>query len=97
MGVENVSCALCSSDDYTELFEGNDRIHGIPGTFPVVRCNQCDLVYLNPRPDVDSISEYYPENYSPYDSEGDSFAERLQVRLRRREASRIASLLPPGE
>lgn len=94
MSVEKVSCALCGSDDYTLLFEGRDRIHEVAGVFPVVQCNKCNLVYLNPRPGIDSISEYYPEEYSPFESEGRSFTEKLQAWLRRREAKRIAALLP---
>jgi SAM-dependent methyltransferase len=34
--------------------------------FPVVRCGQCGLVRLNPRPDVSELSTIYPPNYYAY-------------------------------
>jgi 2-polyprenyl-3-methyl-5-hydroxy-6-metoxy-1,4-benzoquinol methylase len=34
--------------------------------FPVVRCQQCGLVRLNPRPDVTELSTIYPPNYYAY-------------------------------
>jgi 2-polyprenyl-3-methyl-5-hydroxy-6-metoxy-1,4-benzoquinol methylase len=34
--------------------------------FDVVRCRECGLVYLNPRPDVAELSTIYPVNYYSY-------------------------------
>jgi len=34
--------------------------------FRVVKCNQCGLVYLNPRPDSSELSSIYPPNYYSY-------------------------------
>lgn len=63
---EHVVCNLCGADDTQWLFEGYDRLHGLPGRFNVVRCRQCDLIYLNPRPTQDSIGDYYPDDYEPH-------------------------------
>lgn len=60
-GFEYVKCNLCGSDDSAILFAGKDRRHKNPGSFSVVRCNKCGLIYLNPRPV--NISEYYPPEY----------------------------------
>lgn len=96
MSIEYVNCNQCRSDDYTVLFEGRDRIHNVPGTFPVVQCRNCGLVYLNPRPDASTLPDYYPEEYTPYGSEAKTGLAKLQAWLRRREAKRIAALLPRG-
>jgi hypothetical protein len=31
--------------------------------FPVVHCTQCDLSYVNPRPDAEHLPAYYPNRY----------------------------------
>jgi len=47
LAVEAVPCNLCKADDFDVIYPVVDRII-TPGT-QVVRCRQCDLVYLNPR------------------------------------------------
>jgi 2-polyprenyl-3-methyl-5-hydroxy-6-metoxy-1,4-benzoquinol methylase len=96
MSIEYVNCNLCGSNSYTVLFEGRDRLHNVPGTFAVVQCDNCELVYLNPRPDASTLADYYPDEYTPYESEATTIAGKLQAWLRRREATRIAAMLPQG-
>lgn len=66
MNREYIDCNLCHTDDTRVLFEGHDRLHHLPGVFTVVQCQQCGLVYLNPRPAKDEIQVYYPDNYEPH-------------------------------
>lgn len=64
--LEEAACPLgCLSGDEVVLV-GRDRIHGLPGEFPVVRCRSCGLMRTNPRPSPDSMSFYYPDDYGPY-------------------------------
>jgi SAM-dependent methyltransferase len=64
--LEDAPCPLgCPEGDET-LFQGTDTLHGLPGTFTVVRCRGCGLRRTNPRPAPESIGVYYPETYSPY-------------------------------
>ena len=58
--VEEVPCDLCGSREHRVLFHARDTLYDIPGTFPVVRCTRCRLVYVNPRPTADAIWAYYP-------------------------------------
>jgi SAM-dependent methyltransferase len=48
------------------LYETKDRLCHIAGHFALVRCNDCGVYYLNPRPTQDSIEAYYPTNYDPF-------------------------------
>ena len=49
---ENVRCNFCHADDFDILLSnGRDRRHHLPGEFRLVKCRECSLVYLNPRPD----------------------------------------------
>jgi 2-polyprenyl-3-methyl-5-hydroxy-6-metoxy-1,4-benzoquinol methylase len=64
--VESVACNLCGADNGLPLFQGWDRLHDQPGTFQVVGCQECGLIYLNPRPVQSDIVRYYPSDYGPY-------------------------------
>lgn len=59
--MESVNCNQCGSSD-------SQRLHKFPlkpeaSDCWVVRCSNCGLVYLNPRPSKDRIGIYYPPNY----------------------------------
>jgi ubiquinone/menaquinone biosynthesis C-methylase UbiE len=38
----------------------------LPGSFNLVQCKQCGLLYLNPRPTAEEMEHYYPKEYLPY-------------------------------
>lgn len=61
-----VACNICQSSNYSVLYQGRDRLHGLGGPFSLVECQRCGLIYLNPRPTRDEIGRYYPPNYAPY-------------------------------
>lgn len=52
---EYVDCNLCGQDNTELLFSKNE--------FQIVRCCNCSLVYVNPRPDEKKIRELYEEHY----------------------------------
>lgn len=65
--IEHVRCNLCGSDEPELLFSGVERRFGLDGSFDVVRCKHCGLVYVNPRPTAASLAYYYPsETYYAY-------------------------------
>ncbi len=64
--MEYTSCNLCGADDYQLLFSGHDRLRGASETFKSVRCRKCGLIYLNPRPSLEEIAQYYPAEYEPF-------------------------------
>jgi len=66
--LENRPCPNgCASFDSVVL-EGEDRLHGLPGRFLVVRCRGCGLMRTNPRPTGATMGAYYPSDYGPYAS-----------------------------
>jgi SAM-dependent methyltransferase len=89
--MESVTCNLCGASAAAVHATGRDRLTGVDGEFTLVRCAQCGLVYLNPRPRADEIDRYYPADYLPFlpaiDDEPGWF-RRLDRRngLRRRQA-----------
>ena len=70
--LETTRCALCGSDNPKLLFVGYDRLHHIPGEFNVVQCQECSLIYLNPRPAWNDMKKFYPSSYAPYISSSSS-------------------------
>jgi len=63
---EYVHCALCGKNEPEQLYLGQDRAYDKPGRFPIVRCQNCNLIYVNPRPVPQAIDYYYPTDYEPY-------------------------------
>jgi 2-polyprenyl-3-methyl-5-hydroxy-6-metoxy-1,4-benzoquinol methylase len=61
--LEEVTCYLCGSGDSSHFTEAWDDLSGKPGTFHFVRCNQCGLVYQNPRIKQEFIGMYYDDEY----------------------------------
>lgn len=66
-----VSCHACGSDDAEIVVEipKDYEYEGIIDDalthrrFRIVRCSQCGLVYLNPRPSLEAVLHYYPDEY----------------------------------
>jgi SAM-dependent methyltransferase len=61
--MEFVKCNLCGGQDYKRLFFGRDHLLPTEEKFQVVKCSQCGLVFLNPRPDAYEIEHYYPREF----------------------------------
>jgi len=64
--MENVICNLCGSSESSPFFSRVDRFSG--DVFEFVSCNQCGLIYLNPRPTQSELGGYYPSGYEAYNS-----------------------------
>lgn len=62
--MEHVCCDLCGTDSSVPLLDRIDRFSG--EVFHYVRCSECGLIYLNPRPEVDELLAYYPDDYEAY-------------------------------
>src|ERR1022692_4073197 len=59
---EECDCFLCRSADHSPLLEAADPHSGF--RFLLVQCNSCGLCFTNPRPDLVSITQFYPADYS---------------------------------
>ena len=67
-GFQLVNCNNCGADDATTVVE-IDKDYEYDGiiedkyaqrNFTMVRCNQCNLVYINPQPTQAEVMHYYP-------------------------------------
>jgi glycosyltransferase involved in cell wall biosynthesis/SAM-dependent methyltransferase len=63
-GMEYVACELCGSGRVRVSFQQRDLTHGVSKEeFTVMKCTECGLLYLNPRPTRAEIGRYYPPQY----------------------------------
>ncbi len=62
-----VSCPICSRDSSDIIASGYDFEYATCNQeFFLRKCNNCDLVYLSPRPDIAELSRIYPPQYNPF-------------------------------
>ncbi len=64
----DVCCNNCGSSAYSLVTYGveHEYKNTTSDTFRVVKCKDCGLVYLNPRPDISELSTIYPSQYYAY-------------------------------
>ena len=64
-GFELAPCPLCGGTRARLVVRAGDRLAPQdPTRHSVVRCLDCGLAYLRPRPTVDTCGRWYPESYS---------------------------------
>ncbi|HSM84398.1 MAG TPA: class I SAM-dependent methyltransferase [Nodosilinea sp.] len=87
--LEHTDCCLCGLDDATPVAVGEDfEYRTSPDYFLAVQCRRCGLVYLNPRPSSDSLTQIYPPDYHAFEFSAATFGLVYRVR-RRLEARRL--------
>lgn len=64
--LESIACPLCGRPDATLLSTERDLALGVPGQFPLARCERCGLLYQNPRVRRDQLDRMYPADYPPH-------------------------------
>lgn len=100
--LEDQPCPLGCPRSDESVVVGGDRICHVPGRFTVVRCRTCSLMRTNPRPTLETIGVYYPNDYGPYVGTrirpAEESATRLKQRVRQALDPRTEPLpdLPPG-
>jgi SAM-dependent methyltransferase len=79
MLLEHIPCNLCGSEKYRVRYVKPDNwLRGTLYQFPVVECVDCGLVYVNPRPSLESMAAFYPADYH-YGRDSEEFDRRYAV------------------
>jgi SAM-dependent methyltransferase len=92
-----VICNYCGSSEAIPVNEGPDLLLNRGGHYRLVQCQQCQLIYQNPRPTLEELPSHYPDDYVPY-ARGEQQLSRWkqwnqQYEMRRR-TSRIGRYQP---
>jgi 2-polyprenyl-3-methyl-5-hydroxy-6-metoxy-1,4-benzoquinol methylase len=69
--LESVPCNVCGAVETTFVEYLRGRLSGYP--FPLVRCRNCGLLYLNPRPRPGVLHRLYTEQYFRGEGKEDGF------------------------
>lgn len=89
--LETVGCCICETDDAEPLAVGEDfEYRTSTDTFLAMRCRECGLLYLNPRPSLEDLHRIYPENYHAFQFSKEHYGLVYKIR-RRLEARRALS------
>ncbi|MEW6171263.1 MAG: class I SAM-dependent methyltransferase, partial [Candidatus Omnitrophota bacterium] len=62
--MEYVNCNFCQNNNTKLLFLQKDKFKITNDEFNIVRCQNCGLIYVNPRPTQEEIIKFYPDTYS---------------------------------
>lgn len=98
VALEEVPCPACGEREGAVVIRGRDVLHGVAGQFQVMRCAGCGLMRTNPRPTLDSVGAYYPDDYQPFGEESPGDVGPLRRLARRAMDSLDWAIpdLPPG-
>ncbi len=77
--IEYVKCDSCERSNYSVLLKTKDYRFGRPDVHTIVKCRNCGLIFLNPRPTKESILELYEEEYTPANKTIAPSAKRAQL------------------
>ena len=81
--LNNVNCCVCGSTNASLIGKGEDfEYHTSADTFFAMRCNSCNLVYLDPRPAASEFETIYPPTYHAFDFSKKEFGFVYNVRCR---------------
>jgi ubiquinone/menaquinone biosynthesis C-methylase UbiE len=89
---EDVACPLCGSRAPELVMHAEDRLFGRPGTYRIVRCADCSLKYLSPRPTLEGLGAHYPDDYFIYRTE-EEMSPLLRLLMRRLTEQRWSSYI----
>ncbi len=74
---ETIPCPICHSNNSHNYLTVPDRFQS-EEHFSLVQCNDCEMVYLNPRPTITAIGKYYQsEAYDPHKGNATSVFDRV--------------------
>lgn len=66
MSVELRNCPLCEGNRFEQVYLARDRHYGISGSYRIVRCSECWLMFLNPMYSSEELAPLYPADYYAY-------------------------------
>lgn len=92
-------CPACSGKTFSDLIDTKVQMHPSDTKFRFQQCQNCQLVFLNPRVPLDQLKSYYTDYYLPYRGpqawgKFASFVERSQKQLDLERAKIINSVHP---
>lgn len=85
---ETVNCPICEISDSSPFTHSNG--------YQVVKCQQCGMLYVNPRIDRSKLSNYFEEDYIKDHARAEVDFTTIREESLKREAEIVKKLLPHG-
>ncbi len=83
---ETINCPVCRSDQQSLYLQTYDRFDSErEATYNIVKCNNCGFIFLNPRPQLETLDQFYNvKGYDPFLStdEKSSLRDKFYMALR---------------
>jgi SAM-dependent methyltransferase len=78
------TCPVCGAAALSSepALHGIDRLHGVPGSFTVVRCEACGAGVTRPGASPEELASFYPSGYGPYEQPGDPLVQLASAAIR---------------
>jgi SAM-dependent methyltransferase len=74
------TCPVCASPEVSETVDLAERMFGMGGSFPYVRCAECDALRISKVPD--DLARYYPADYYAFqDVPPTDYSQSLKMRF----------------
>jgi len=74
-------CEICKSNKIKFLFEGNDKLLGIPGKFSLFECENCKVIFINPQPFYSDLKKHYSNEKYYSLKKINTNSEKLNIKL----------------
>lgn len=76
-----MNCEFCGKKDFKFLFYGTDKNHGVRGKFKIVKCENCGLIFINPRPQAKELEKYYPRGKYYAFEKIDNYSKKTKLKI----------------
>jgi hypothetical protein len=60
------NCPICNDSSIGSFIKTTAQMHSSKELFNFDQCDHCQMVFLNPRVDLDNLKNYYTSHYLPY-------------------------------
>ncbi|MFA5358757.1 MAG: class I SAM-dependent methyltransferase [Patescibacteria group bacterium] len=74
--MKKIFCPICGEGKYEDFLDTRDARYSQAGVFKLVKCIQCDMVFLAVIPEGDEWKKFYPDDYW---AEEDSFFNNFVI------------------
>ena len=94
-------CLACNSTNFEAFEQTIAMMHqNLPAKYNFDKCNNCGLVFLNPRVDESALGQFYTSAYLPYRVEEawgkyPSFVKKDQIQIDKARVQRIIKHCKP--
>ncbi|WP_420629795.1 class I SAM-dependent methyltransferase [Candidatus Leptofilum sp.] len=65
-GFEETACEICGQSSRKVVAKRTDLLLGGQDIYFMCECQECESLYLTPRPTPSRMAEFYPDEYQPY-------------------------------